>query len=82
MGRELLSILVEPKFPAPFLLSDLLSSNIVNSTFPTIATFGTLGKGSKKKSREKYGLLPNPGGGVSPRLMKKPNCFFGKVFFQ
>ena len=40
-----------------------------------------LGKGSKKKSREKYGLLPNPGGG-SPRVMKKPNCFFGKVFFQ
>ena len=38
-------------------------------------------KGSKKKSREKYGLLPNPGGG-SPRVMKKPNCFFGKVFFQ
>ena len=49
------------------------------SSEPVTTTY--LGKGSKKKSREKYGLLPNLGGG-SPRVMKKPNCFFGKVFFQ
>ena len=41
MGRELLSILVEAKFPAPFLLSDLLPpSNIVNFSTMGIATVG------------------------------------------
>ena len=42
MGRELLSILVEAKFPAPFLLSDLLPpSNIASSTFPSFGTIAT-----------------------------------------
>ena len=40
-----------------------------------------LGKGAEKKMRQKYGLLPNQGGGVSEGN-KKPNPFFGKVFFQ
>ena len=48
MGRELLSILVEAKFPAPFLLSDLLPLLILCSTFPrssywTFCTFGFVG---------------------------------------
>ena len=41
MGRELLSILVEAKFPAPFLLSDLLPLLILCSTFPPIGTICT-----------------------------------------
>ena len=41
MGREPLSILVEAKFPAPFLLSDLLPSNIASSTFPSFGTIAT-----------------------------------------
>ena len=34
----------------------------------------------EKKNRIPYGLLPNRGG--SPRVVKKPYCFFEKVFLQ
>ena len=40
-----------------------------------------LGKGAEKKIRISYGLLPNQGGG-SARVVKKPYCFFEKVFFS
>ena len=44
-----------------------------------IGNWPLLGKGSKKKSREKYGLLPNPGGGghsgkLLASMWKWPNC--------
>ena len=35
----------------------------------------------QKKSREKYGLLPNPGGG-SARVVKNQTAFLKKVFFR
>ena len=39
------------------------------------------GRVPRKKTRIFYGLLPNQGGG-SARVVKKPYCFFEKVFFQ
>ena len=39
-----------------------------------------LGKGSKKKSREKYGLLPNPGGGVAEGNEKTKLLFWKSIF--
>ena len=46
-----------------------------------LISISSLGKGSEKKNRISYGLLPNRGGG-SAREVKKPYCFFEKVFFQ
>ena len=40
----------------------------------------TLREGFREKKRIFYGLLPNRGG--SARVVKKPYCFFEKVFFQ
>ena len=39
-------------------------------------------EGFRKKIRIFYGLLPNRGAGGSARVVKKPYCFFEKVFFQ
>ena len=41
---------------------------------------GRLGKGSKKKSREKYGLLPNPGGVVAEGNEKTKLLFWKSIF--
>ena len=40
-----------------------------------------LGKGAEKKMRQKYGLLPNRGGG-SPRVIKNQTPFLEKYFFS
>ena len=40
-----------------------------------------LGKGSEKKIRIFYGLLPNRGAGGSATVVKKPYCFFEKKYF-
>ena len=43
--------------------------------------FFSLGKGAEKKMQQKYGLLPNQGGG-SPRVIKNQTPFLEKYFFS